>query len=95
VKYRTDQDGKSKTASGVDARHYPEKNEALFEPTDPKVRPTRAQIAARAHELWTARGCPQGSSEQDWLQAEADLKRELQEHAPLKGVRKKTGSVQP
>lgn len=29
----------------------------------------RAEIAALAHELWEARGCPQGSPAEDWLQA--------------------------
>ncbi|MGA2740468.1 MAG: DUF2934 domain-containing protein [Bryobacteraceae bacterium] len=26
-------------------------------------------VAARAHELWVARGCPNGSPEEDWFQA--------------------------
>ncbi len=28
-----------------------------------------AEIAALAHELWEARGCPEGSPDTDWLQA--------------------------
>jgi len=31
-------------------------------------------IEALAHEYWLARGCPLGSPEVDWLQAEEDLK---------------------
>src|ERR1700677_3734514 len=27
------------------------------------------EIAARAHEIWLAKGCPEGSSEADWFQA--------------------------
>ena len=27
------------------------------------------EIAALAHELWVARGCPEGSPDQDWFQA--------------------------
>jgi len=30
-------------------------------------------IAARAHELWVLRGCPIGSPEQDWFQAEEEM----------------------
>ena len=32
------------------------------------------QIAARAHELWQARGCPEGSPEVDWFRAAAELR---------------------
>jgi hypothetical protein len=33
-----------------------------------------AGIAARAYELWQQRGCPIGSPEVDWFQAEDELK---------------------
>lgn len=36
-------------------------------------------IAALAHEYWQRRGCPIGSPELDWLKAEEDLKRWLQD----------------
>jgi hypothetical protein len=32
------------------------------------------EIAALAHEIWEARGCPDGSAEQDWHQAVAQLR---------------------
>jgi hypothetical protein len=32
------------------------------------------EIAALAYELWQARGCPYGSSEDDWLRAESELR---------------------
>ena len=32
-----------------------------------------SSIAALAHRLWEARGCPEGSSEIDWFQAEQEL----------------------
>jgi hypothetical protein len=35
--------------------------------------PGHEVIAVRAYELWIARGCPIGSPELDWLQAEAEL----------------------
>lgn len=31
-------------------------------------------IAARAHELWQARGCPEGSPGEDWFQAVKELR---------------------
>ena len=31
-------------------------------------------IAALAHELWQARGCPEGSPDEDWLQAVKQLR---------------------
>jgi hypothetical protein len=31
-------------------------------------------IAALAHELWQARGCPEGSPEVDWLKAAEELR---------------------
>jgi hypothetical protein len=33
-----------------------------------------AEIAALAHELWQARGCPDGSPEEDWFQAAEELR---------------------
>jgi hypothetical protein len=32
------------------------------------------QIAALAYALWQERGCPEGSPEEDWFRAEAELK---------------------
>jgi hypothetical protein len=31
-------------------------------------------IAARAYECWQKRGCPIGSDQEDWFQAEAELR---------------------
>lgn len=36
-------------------------------------RPTEEQIAIVAYEMWEARGCPHGSSDEDWFAAEARL----------------------
>jgi hypothetical protein len=35
--------------------------------------PAHEQIAALAYSLWQARGCPEGSPEEDWLNAERAL----------------------
>ena len=32
------------------------------------------EIAALAHELWQARGCPEGSSDEDWFRAVKELR---------------------
>jgi hypothetical protein len=37
---------------------------------------TREQIAALAHALWRERGCPDGSPEDDWFQAERRLEQD-------------------
>ena len=37
---------------------------------------TREQIAQRAHEIWVKNGCKHGQDEQNWLEAERQLKAE-------------------
>ena len=41
--------------------------------TSGETRPAHEQIAALAYALWQARGCPEGSPEEDWLNAEKQL----------------------
>ena len=41
----------------------------------PSAEPTHEEIAARAYELYLARGSLDGYSEEDWLLAEAELRR--------------------
>ncbi len=36
--------------------------------------PRHEEIAALAHELWRAKGCPEGTAEEDWLQAAEQLR---------------------
>ena len=38
--------------------------------------PSQDQIAKRAYEKWCKRGRPHGTHQQDWLEAEAEIKRE-------------------
>jgi hypothetical protein len=35
------------------------------------------RIANRAYEKWCRRGCPHGTHQQDWLEAEAELRTEV------------------
>jgi hypothetical protein len=39
--------------------------------------PSHEEIAARAYELYLARGSLDGYSEEDWLMAEAELRRKI------------------
>jgi hypothetical protein len=41
------------------------------------VKITREQIAKRAHEIWVKNGCKHGQDEQNWLEAERQLKAEM------------------
>ena len=36
--------------------------------------PATDKIAARAYEIWRARGCPHGHDTEHWLQAERELR---------------------
>lgn|GEM_PF-3038229 len=57
--------------------------------TRPKLRPTlqvasaeplnHEEIARLAYDFWQARGCPHGSADSDWLQAEQELRRRFNE----------------
>ncbi|HTW66487.1 MAG TPA: DUF2934 domain-containing protein [Bryobacteraceae bacterium] len=68
-----DRDGKSKTASAVDAKHYPEQNEVpAHHPLVPE-HPDHEEIARRAYELWCERGCLHGNPQEDWYRAEREL----------------------
>jgi len=39
--------------------------------------PTHDQISKRAHEIWLKKGCKSGQDEQNWLEAEAQLRAEM------------------
>jgi hypothetical protein len=44
--------------------------------TTTPVKITREQIARRAHDIWVKNGCKHGQDEQNWLEAERQLKTE-------------------
>ena len=69
---------KQATQTAVDpALTTPSHNEAALltvaEPVDHEA------LAERAYELWQARGCPDGSAECDWFEAERELLGRTQE----------------
>ena len=71
--YPSDHDGKSKTASAVDAKHYPEQHEVQNLELATGL-PEHTKIAERAYQIWIQRGRPQSSAEHDWRQAEEELR---------------------
>jgi hypothetical protein len=85
-----DHDGKSKTASAVDADQYPEMDSS---PKDSGL--AHRDIARFAHDLWVQRGCPSNSSERDWLEAEEQLRKAESSRNQLQNLHDKGGSVQP
>lgn len=90
----TDRDGKSKTASAVDAEHYPEQNEVPA--THPLLRngPEIREIRERAYELWCERGCPEGSADEDWYRAERELRVRDGSQRVSNEIHESSGSVQ-
>jgi len=84
-----DHDGKSRTASAVDEKHYPEIDTFL------ESQPAHGDIEKLAHGLWMQRGCPPDSSEKDWLDAESHLREAGNSLNALQSVHDKAGSVQP
>ena len=87
----TDRDGKSKTASAVDAQHYPEQNEVPEQVSDG---PDIEQIKQRAYELWMERGSPHGSADQDWYRAEQELRASNGSQRISDELHESSGSVQ-
>jgi hypothetical protein len=90
MKQRSDQDGKSKTASAVDASHYPEQHEVAEDSSLEEV--DHDEIARRAHELWLERGRPEGSAEQNWFEAAEQLR--AMTNSQNSRSQSKSGSVQ-
>jgi hypothetical protein len=54
----------------------PQTSQPTSQPT-PQVKVPHDKIAMRAYEKWVKRGRPQGTSDQDWMEAEAELKAEI------------------
>jgi hypothetical protein len=46
-------------------------------PTTRGPMPTHEQISRRAHDIWLKRGSKPGQDEQNWLEAEAQLRAEM------------------
>lgn len=51
----------------------PDQGPVAATPVDQPNENLQAEIARLAYRLWQARGCPEGSPEQDWFDAERTL----------------------
>lgn len=65
----------SSTKSGGTTALRPAGSQAPAAASAAKI--TREQIAKRAHEIWVKNGCKHGQDEQNWLEAERQLKAEM------------------
>ena len=90
----TDRDGKSKTASAVDAEHYPEQNEVPKDHPQVNDGPEIEHIRLRAYQLWCERGCPEGSADEDWHRAERELRAARGDQRISDKLHESSGSVQ-
>jgi len=52
--------------------------ELLLQQNSAEEQPAREEIAKLAYSLWEARGGGDGSAEQDWLQAERQLRKPME-----------------
>ena len=59
-----------RTARGSNSVTVISSQSARIGPPEPE---NQEEIAALAHALWQARGCPHGSPEEDWFQAKREL----------------------
>jgi hypothetical protein len=81
-----DQNRKSRHASTVDYRHYPDSGE--------ESSPTHAEISARAYRLWMEQGRRPDSAEENWLRAERELTVSATSRRLVEQTRDQAGSVQ-
>lgn len=54
--------------------HSRERRESRTVRTVIRTQPTHEEIARLAYSYWESRGCPHGSSVEDWLRAERELR---------------------
>lgn len=87
-----DHDGKSQTSSAVDAEHYPQGG--AQENGHSVNRPSNAEIAELAHQIWEQHGRPAGSHEQDWSEAERQLMERRGTPKDSQILAEQSGSVQ-
>jgi hypothetical protein len=64
------------TGSGATTETTTKRSPAAKPRSQVEMKITHDQIAQRAYEIWLAKGRPPGQEEQNWHQAEAELRRE-------------------
>jgi len=81
MKSSSDQDDAQVPAHGPSSPHHPSE-------------PTPSEIAERAHQLWLEQGMPANTAEQNWLDAERELKAASRSRSLVEKARENAGSVQ-
>jgi len=61
-------------ATALDSKGAGTKQPESSVQADPSEKLAENEIAILAYRLWEERGCPSGSPEEDWFQAENELK---------------------
>ena len=59
------------------SRHHAAQSQETSDLDTDILRPTESEISALAYQLWEYRGSPAGSPDEDWFQAEAELKNQI------------------
>ena len=49
---------------------------AIAQPAHPSDLEDQEEVARLAYSYWLARGCPEGSPEEDWLRAEQEVRQQ-------------------
>jgi hypothetical protein len=57
-------------------------------PMGPTAQLPREKVAMRAYEKWLKRGCTHGNDVQDWIEAEAEVRAEMQRSGTYAGTRR-------
>lgn len=87
-----DQDGTSKTSGAVDQDYYRDGNSQ--ENSVAAEGPTESEIARLAYRIWEERGRPSGTHDQDWAEAEHQLRQESDAPQDYRILKEQQGSVQ-
>lgn len=96
-KHPHDRDGKSTASSAVDSEHYADPKGHSGEQEEEKVSEHTSsdeEIAMLAYGLWEQAGYPEGTHEQDWIEAERLLFEERRNRTDTRTMAAQAGSVQ-
>jgi Protein of unknown function (DUF2934) len=82
-----------KSSGDHDDAHTPKPANQTSSPRQ-ATEPTPSEIAERAHQLWLEQGMPANTAEQNWMDAERELKAAFRSHSLVEKVDENAGSVQ-
>jgi hypothetical protein len=81
------------SSGNQDDAHSPKPADGLSSPRQ-ATEPTPSEIAERAHQLWVEQGMPPNTAEQNWMDAERELKAAFRSRSLVEKVDENAGSVQ-